>query len=291
MPSTDMAPFSHRSQFPEVKAGFLDACRRIAHRLCAGILVSTALCGLPVWAQTGNTMPTEPGRNATAVPAAKITSALFVTDEWHDLTRKDGTGLYLDIITAVFARQGVNVTFRTYPYARAVQQVKDKQADGWVASFLKEKSFPLYPQYHFDKNEQTIVYLKRKQRAPVSTGSLGNQRVAWLRDFGLDRFIHEPMRINELDSIESAFQMLEKDRVDYFIGAKSDIEDYVKSSQQDMSNFGMAYALHLGLYMAFADTPRGAQLRDMWDAEMAKFHTTEAFKAIYKKYGYPYPFP
>jgi polar amino acid transport system substrate-binding protein len=243
------------------------------------------------WAQSHSASGAQGALSTPSSNTEKPSHALFVTDEWHNLTRKDGTGLYLDIIKAVFARQGIEAHFRTYPYARAVQQVKDKRADGWVASFLKEKAFPLYPQYHFDKNEQTIVYLKRKQSAPVSTGSLKNQRVAWLRDFGLDRFIAEPMRITELDSIESAFQMLENDRIDYFIGAKSDIEDYIRNGRQNMREFGMAYAMHLGLYVAFADTPRGVQLRELWDAEMAKFHTTDAFKAIYKKYGYRYPFP
>ena len=256
-------------------------CRAAGRKLLWTTLLTGVVCHTSMaWAQ----------QPAKAAPL-KVSSAVFVTDEWHDLTRKDGTGLYLELITAVFARQGVQVTYRTYPYARAVQQVKDHQADGWVASFMKEKSFPLYPQYHFDKNEQTIVYVKKKQKAPVSLGSLRNQRVAWLRDFGLDRFIREPMRINELDTIESAFQMLEKDRIDYFVGAKSDIEDYIQNKKQDMTPFGMAYAMHLGLYMAFADTARGAKLRDMWDAEMSTFHTSEAFKAIYKKYGYPYPFP
>lgn len=268
----------------------LRAWLRKAFPLGLGMVLSVFAFMVPVTAQAAG----EPSSSSHSPPrpaTEKITSAVFVTDEWHNLTRKDGTGLYLDLISAVFARQGVQVAFRTYPYARAVQQVKDHQADGWVASFMKEKNFPLYPRYHFDKNEQTIVYVKRKQKAPVNTGSLRNQRVAWLRDFGLNRFIHEPMRITELDTIESAFRMLEKDRIDYFIGAKSDIADYIQRNQQDMTNFGMAYALHLGLYVAFADTARGAKLRDMWDAEMATFHTTEAFKAIYKKYGYPYPFP
>lgn len=247
--------------------------------------LATAGIAWPALAQpsmTGTTVRTEP-------PA--ITSALFVSDEWHNLTRQDGSGLYFDLVKAVYERQGISVQFRTFPYARAVQRVKDQEADGWVASFLHEKSFPLYPKYHFDKNEQVILFRKDKQAAPVTTSSLKNKRVAWLRDFGLDRFIREPMHMHELDSIDSAFQMLERDRIDYFIGAKSDILDHIKNARQNMSEFGMAYALHLGLYMAFADNTRGKQLRAMWDKEMETFHHTEAFKDIYRRYGYPYPFP
>lgn len=257
----------------------------------AALAALSALLGFPAWAQSTPAAASQsPKTHANHAPA-QVDNALFVTDEWHNLTRKDGSGLYLDVVRAVFARQGVKVEYRLFPYARAVQQVKDHKADGWVASFMKEKNFPLYPKYHFDKNEQTIVFVKAKQKGVVSTATLKNQRVAWLRDFGLDRFIQEPMRVTELDSIASAFKMLESDRIDYFVGAKSDIEDYIKSSRQNMSNYGMAYALHLGLYMAFADSPRGAKLRDMWDTEMETFHQTDAFKAIYKKYGYPYPFP
>lgn len=261
--------------------------------LAVGVLWGALNVGA-AWAQTaasGGSAATGKASHAGISTTAVPTSALFVTDEWHNLTRKDGTGLYLDVVRAVFERQGVKVEYRLFPYARAVQQVKDQEADGWVASFMQEKKFPLYPKYHFDKNEQTIVFVKSKQKGAVSTATLKNQRVAWLRDFGLDRFIQEPMRVTELDSIASAFKMLASDRIDYFVGAKSDIEDHIKNNRQNMTDYGMAYALHLGLYMAFADTPRGAQLRDMWDAEMEAFHKTDAFKAIYKKYGYPYPFP
>lgn len=233
-----------------------------------------------------------PKEAAPSLPHAQpATTALFVTDEWHDLTRQDGTGLYFDLVRAVFKRQGVQVEFRIFPYPRAVQKVKDHEADGWIASFLHEKSFPLYPRYHFDKNEQTIVYRKSRHPGKVTTANLRNQRVAWLRDFGLDRFIHEPMQITELDSIRSAFQMLAHDRIDYFVGAKTDIDSYIRSERQNMQQYGRAYALHLGLYVAFANTPRGQALRQMWDDEMAQFHRNPAFKAIYQQYGYPYPFP
>ena len=242
----------------------------------------------------GMILPAVAQKAGTAAPAAShaaLSTALFVSDEWHDLTRRDGSGMYFDLVRSVFERQGIEVQFRTFPYARAVQKVRDQEADGWVASFLNEKNFPLYPKYHFDKNEQIIVFRKAQQQAPVTTASLRNKRVAWLRDFGLDRFIQQPMRVHEVDSIDSAFQMLERERIDYFVGAKSDIQDHIKNARQDMSEFGTAYALHLGLYVAFADNTRGKKLRAIWDKEMETFHQSEAIKEIYRKYGYPYPFP
>lgn len=214
----------------------------------------------------------------------------LVSDEWHDLTRKDGTGLYFDLIRTVYARQGIETRVRIFPYARTVQLVKEKKADAWVASFLKEKDFPLYPKWHFDQNTQVVVYRKNLPGGFLGLPSLRDRRVAWLRDFGLDRYVGEPMKITEVDAIGQALQMVEHGRIDYFMGAKSDLEDVVKKEKPDMSKFETKFAMNLGLFLAFADTPRGAVLRDLWDKEMEGLHKAPEFKAIYRKYGYEYPF-
>lgn len=256
-----------------------------------GLCVTMCAALLSVFAQAQTPTSQSAVDSADSVQTAPLQEALFVTDEWHELTRQDGSGLYFDLVKAVFERQGVQVTYRIFPYARAVQKVKDEEADGWIASFWQEQPFPLYPLYHFDKNEQIIVYRKGSKPEPVTTASLHGQRVAWLRGFGLDRFIHAPMHVTEVDAIDSAFQMLTHNRIDYFVGARSDIEDFMARSGVLSQDFGKAYALHLKLYMAFANTAKGAKLRAMWDTEMASFHKTDAFKAIYRKYGYAYPFP
>jgi polar amino acid transport system substrate-binding protein len=260
--------------------------------VCAGLCCAALLWGYGTGAVAEQPAERRPATEANVAAPEGLRDILLVSDEWHNLTRKDGTGLYFDLVSAVYARRGIQVHYRLYPYARAVQAVQDKKADGWVASFMHEKNFPLYPKWHFDKNEQTVIYRKDRADVPFAgTASLRNQRVAWLRDFGLDRYIQEPMRITEVDSIGSAFEMLSRQRIDYFVGAKSDISDFIARSKPNMSDYEMKFAMHLGLYVAFAPTERGQKLREIWDAEMEQFHRTDAIKAIYRKYGYAYPFP
>lgn len=227
---------------------------------------------------------------AGAQTADKPKQIELVSESWHDLTRKDGSGLYFDLVRMVYERQGVRVRIRIVPYARSVQMVRDKKADAWVASFMQEKDFPIYPKWHFDRNAQVVVYRKDLPAGFADTKSLRNQRVAWLRDFGLDRYIREPMKITEVDTLASGLQMLEHGRIDYLVCAKSDLADAVKSDKINMAPYETKFMLHLGLFLAFADTPRGAQLRDLWDREMESLHKLPEFKAIYQKYGYDYPF-
>lgn len=214
----------------------------------------------------------------------------LVSDAWHDLTRKDGTGLYFDLIRTVYARVGVQVSTQILPYARAVSMVRDKRADAWVASFMNEKDFPLYPKWHFDRNAQMVVYRANAAPPYKNQDSLANRKVAWLRDFGLDRYIKVPMQVTEVDSLASAFGMLDRDRIEYFVGARSDLAEHIRDAKVDMSRYRMEFVMHLGLYLAFADTAKGAALRALWDQEMETLHRSENLLAIYKKYGYDVPF-
>lgn len=214
----------------------------------------------------------------------------LVSDTWHGLTRKDGTGLYFDLIRAVYARRKIELRITIYPYARTVQAVKDKRADAWVASFLHEKDFALYPRWHFDRNVQQALFRKRPGYLFGGIADLRDKRVAWLRDFGLDRYLKVPMKIIEVDTIQSALQMLEAGRIDYFIGAQSDIADDINSRGVDMRDVERAFVMHLGLYLAFADTARGEVLRRIWDEEMETFHKSDTFKAIYQRAGFDYPY-
>ncbi|HEX5390115.1 MAG TPA: transporter substrate-binding domain-containing protein [Burkholderiaceae bacterium] len=225
---------------------------------------------------------------ALAIPTP--TEIHLASDAWHGLTRKDGTGLYFDLIRAVYERHGIRLRIDIYPYARAVYLVQTKRVDAWVASFMNEKPFALYPRWHFDRNVQQVLYRTRPGYQFAGSADLRGKRVAWLRDFGLDKYIAEPVHMVEVDTIRSAMQMLEAGRVDYFIGAQSDLADDIRTRQVDMSGFEQAFLMHLGLYLAFADTPRGERLRRLWDDEMETLHKSDVFKAIFKKAGFDYPY-
>ncbi|MDB5846514.1 MAG: hypothetical protein JWP29_266 [Rhodoferax sp.] len=232
-----------------------------------------------------------------ALPVARLAQAeaapteiRLASEEWHTLTRKNGTGLYFDLIRMVFEKQGIKVKIEMVPYPRSVHMVKTGKSDAWVASFMNEQPFPLYPKWHFDQEAEVAVFKKDKAAAFTGQASLRNQRVGWLRDYGYDKLIPEPMKITEFDAFQNAFQMLARDRIDYFLGAKPDIEADVKKYKVDMGGLEMRVLMQRQLFLAFANNPRGAELRRLWDQEMETLHATEAFKAVYKKYDHVYPF-
>lgn len=228
---------------------------------------------------------------STASRATPNDSVIYLTsDTWHKLTMPDGNGLYFDLIRAVFEPVGIKVSIDIVPYARSVVLVETKKADGWVASFMNEQPFPIYPKWHFDRNRQVAVSLKSTVPPFKDLESLKGKPLIWLRDFNLDKYIPFPVNFEEIDAVSNAFLMLTAKRATYFIGAESDVMSAVKAEKIDVSKFRFDFLMHLELYVAFANTERGKRFKAIWDSRMEKLSKDPKFRAIYTRYGYPIPF-
>lgn len=212
------------------------------------------------------------------------------SDTWHMLTTPDGKGLYFNLIRAVYEPLGIRVSPVIVPYTRSVALVEKKMVDGWVASFMNEQPFPLYPKWHFDRNRQVVVSLKGGKSRFAGVESLRGKKVVWLRNFNLNKYITVPLNFQEIDDIAGAFAMLASGHADFFIGAESDIMSAIKDNKIDASKYAIDFLMHLKLYIAFADTDRGRRFRDIWDKRMDKLSKDPAFLKIYKRYHYPIPF-
>lgn len=214
----------------------------------------------------------------------------LTSDTWHSLTMPDGQGMYFDLIRAVYEPTGIKIKVTIVPYARSVSMVEKKLVDGWVASFLDEQPFPLYPKWHFDRNSQIVVTYKGSGHTFNGMESLRGKPVIWLRDFNLDKYIPVPLSFDEIDDIAGAFPMLVAGRAAFFIGAESDIMDAIKANHIDTRLYSLNFLMHLKLYVAFADTERGRRFREIWDQRMGTLSKDPEFLKIYSRYGYPIPF-
>ncbi|MDB5850140.1 MAG: hypothetical protein JWP29_3892 [Rhodoferax sp.] len=215
----------------------------------------------------------------------------IVTDQWPRFVNKDVSGLFIDVIRMIFDRQGVQAKFRIFPYARTVQMVKEKRADAWIGSHERQYDFPLYPKWPFHMSREMVLFKKDAPAPFKSVESLRDKRVGWMRNFNLDRYINVPIKLTEVDSFASGIQMLDAGRIDFLIHPRLLLDDAVQGAGTDLSKYEVTVGLRLGLFLAFADTARGAALRNLWDAEMDTLHAAEAFKALFKKYGVEPPFP
>lgn len=214
----------------------------------------------------------------------------IVSDQWQGLTRVDGSGLYFDLIRAVYAQCGITVYTRTYPYARGVYMVQQARADAWVGSFWRERDFPIYPAWPFDRNRQMVLSRNVAGRQYQGQVSLRGRRVAWLRGFNMGRYVAQPMRVTEVDTVQSGLRMLDSERIDFLICPETALREALGPAPALSQRLRMDHLMDLGLYLAFAPSPRGQRLCDAWDRVMPSFHGSAAFRALFRRAHYPYPY-
>lgn len=214
----------------------------------------------------------------------------LVSDSWHNLTMENGSGLYFDLIRQVYEPLGIKVSISIVPYVRSVEMVRLGLADAWVASFMNEQPFPIYPKWHFDRNKQMVLYLKNSDVTYKGINSLENKKVLWLRGFNLDKYIPVKVAFTEIDDISQAFKMLESKRADIFVGAESDIIAKIREEKIDASKYNIEFVMYLNLYLAFHNGERGKYFCNLWDKQMSVINSNPEFRALYTRYKLPIPF-
>ena len=230
----------------------------------------------------------------TVCAEEKMTSIRLVTSEWPGYTNKDGTGLYFDVIKAVYEPVGIKVEFELVPWKRAQKMVKEK-ADALVGEYFLPKAGYLYPKWPIDVEDLTILFKKGKIAEWKGEASLENKKVAWIRGYDFQENIKIKMEISEIDEVKSGLLMLAKDRIDFLV----DYEDSIKEEAQKMRDFDLAQnqmeQLRLGekIYVAFVNSERGKKLVEIFDTQMAQLYESGVLDTMYKNFtqwhydGYP----
>ncbi|WP_397451171.1 substrate-binding periplasmic protein [Pseudomonas sp. NA-150] len=227
------------------------------------------------------------GALAENSPVAAPKDIRLVSEPWDEYTDANGSGLGWDILREVFEPQGVKVQTRSAPYIRSIGLVKRGEADAWVGAYQDEVGGALYPRWHYDTDHIYALGLANRPTPTLST--LGHYRLAWVRGYQYQRYLPNVNQYNEIQRRDSIVSMLDHERADFYIDAKTEIDHLVSVS----GNPGALRATHLAelpLFLGFADTPKGKALRSIYDQRMAHLVRSGQLRPIFARWRQPYPF-
>jgi len=211
---------------------------------------------------------------------------VIVSEEWKDMTNADGTGIYFDILKAIYEPLDIKVKIKIAPYNRSTLMVKNKTADVWLGSYIDEEDFAIYPKHYFDQD--TITAMFKTAKFPTFNGvqTLKNRNVGWIRGYGYDEYIDIKMNILERNNRKSILLSLEKDRFDIFLDDKYDMQEAIEQAKFDTSKYSFVELLKFKLYPAFRDDERGKKLREIWDSRFKELLNDGSMKKLYIKHDF-----
>ena len=215
-----------------------------------------------------------------------IKKIYVATDHWEELTNKDGSGLYFDIISLIYSPLGIKVKVYIVPYIRSSLMVENKRADLWLGSYVDEENFALYPKYHFDEDVITAMFKKSKFKNFKGISSLKNKNICWIRGYDIDEYLDVQMKVQERNCYQSLLSSIKKDRCDVYLDDYDDMQKAIKKFNFNNKNYFFRKIKSLKLYPAFRKDSRGEELRAIWDRRMKKFIDNGILKELYKNYDY-----
>jgi len=234
-----------------------------------------------------------PGLVVASSPSA-IKEILIVTPQWEGQTNRDGTGLFLDIVKAVYGPAGSTQKISFSPWKRCQATVTAKGADAMLCVWQSdaEKQNQLIPEYPIFVEHTAVVFKKASLMSWQGIHSLDYKSVVWLRGYNYHLY-HQFQGIqlagwHEVDSHKNAWRQLNLDRFDAYIDALIDINQYMKTNQVDASLYQKQVLWSDKAYVAFSDTKKSRELIHIYDQRIIVLFRSGELARIYKKWDQPF---
>ena len=227
-----------------------------------------------------------------AESASKIRGNLrIITPRWEGQTNADGSGLFFDILRAVYTPEDIGLTWTFAPWKRCQAMVRAGNEDAmlcvWKAHARENHQIttkvPLFV-------EETCAVIKKASGiAWKGNHSLDYRRAVWLRGYDYHKSPWmsgiQLAAWHEVDSHEEAWHQLNLDRFDAYIDARIDIDLYMKSDPDNAGLYRVYPLWKQKSYVAFSDTKRSRVLIRIYNARMAALIASGELARIHAKWG------
>jgi len=214
-----------------------------------------------------------------------------ITPEWEGQTNKDGTGLFFDILRAVYTPSGIKMEFTLAPWKRCRVHVNSGLADAMLAVWKNhaDEQDQLTPRYPIFVEEVIAVFKKASLISWEGIHTLDYKRAVWMRGYDYHKSsAMEGIQLafrNEVDSYQEAWRQLNLDRIDFYIEALIDLDYYTKANNIDADLYRKELLWRQNGYAAFSNTPRSKELIAIFNREIPKLEASGRLAQIHRRWN------
>lgn len=221
--------------------------------------------------------------------SAPIEKIRWVTpDDWPRYVDKNGQGLYVDIMEAVFKRNGILIDRERRPWKRALYEVKIGKADITGAQAF-DKDFVMSREAVLDGCE--LLLFRSRNSAGPRRATLKSSHGVWVSGY-TSAYSDERknlLRGFQVKSRQAALQMLIKGRVDYYLDNEIQMAQTLESMKLNPNSFVREVFFCTPIYMVFSSNTLGRSIRDYYDKRFGELRRSSDLSAIYRTWGFTIP--
>ncbi|WLQ14230.1 hypothetical protein O5O45_31420 [Hahella aquimaris] len=210
-----------------------------------------------------------------------------VTEEWAAYSNADCTGLYWDILDAIYTPDGVVVICEIVPWKRALYWVSSKERDALVGVYGSRKEVMLIPELHFGVDDPVVaLFLRGQQEEWRDVRRVRSGEAAWIRGYDFKQWFNPDMEPVELESVEQGIGLVSRRRVKFVIDFSVNIQRAMRELEIDEQDY-KSVTIKSGekLYVGFADNERGRLFETIYTRKLPQLYESGELERIYKKWG------
>lgn len=232
---------------------------------------------------------------AHALLAATPACINVATPEWVEETNGDGSGLYFDLLRAVYQPLGIDLCPRIVPFNRVVRLLHTKEIDASVAFYSADDARSIGWDFYSTSRhaigvERVVAIFKPDTIAQWTyPQSLTQLRVAWIDGYGSIKAIDVPLDYQRITSQRQGWNLLKAGRIDVFLDSESDALGYARENGIELSAYRVETAVIAPLYIPFANSVRGQRFLLLFDRRMEELWNSGELASIYQKWHRPLP--
>ena len=208
-----------------------------------------------------------------------------VAPKWENYTNSNGSGLYWDIMKAIYEPIGVKVTVKNIPWNRAMKMVtRYRTYNAIVGEYRDSKEDLIFPTYPIDVEYMSV--LSKKGTAEFTDySSLTGKNVGWIKDYEVISKSRRNFTLKEFRNLEQGLKLLKSGAIDYLIEEGDEIEAAMEKHKLTTENYNLNELPEgTDVYVAFSVDNLSRELIEIYNERVYDLVLSGEMAAIYKKW-------
>lgn len=233
--------------------------------------------------------------------AETIPSVKLIADEWCPYTCKDtlqDKGLIVEVAAAAFKEVGMDVTYKSSSWGRAIREVKKGRSDALLGADVVHRQDLYLTKEFLIPDEAAFVVFSDSDATLDKPSDLHNYKLGLMADYSYGSDSEWQSRIDQhTNTIELSgaygetrlLELLATKRIDVAVMNIAVAKYYLKNKHKFPRVKYIRKDLTSDLHIGFSPTERGKALRLQFLEGYQRIKKSDKLKAIYEKYGVDLP--
>ena len=215
-----------------------------------------------------------------------IKTVTIVAPVWEGYTNGDGTGVYWDILRAIYEPLNIKVNTKNVPWNRAMKMVsKYRTFNAIVGEYRDTQENVLFPDYPIDVEFMSVITKKGAVEPFKGLTSFTGKRVGWIKDYDVITEEKRDFELKEFRDLEQGLEMLNAGELDYVMDDWDEIAAIMAKYSLTTQEYSVD-ELREGkdIYAAFSDDNLSKELIAIYNERIPVLVKSGELAAIYKKW-------